>query len=150
MPTPPPDLAARTRLAALVCFDTVIYAIALALTATFLALVFGIATGGGFLRAKVLLFLAGFLGIAYSTVRLWPTSPEEVGTDAATVSPGGYSIAPTPDETRFQEFVRSLPPARWIRPPPPTKRISPAGKLFWGSVGILVVSYLMETVFGIV
>lgn len=144
-------LGVRLRVAGLVCADTVVYVVVVAAIVTLLAFVVGIATGGGFLRMKALLFVAGFGLMAYSTVRLWPSSPEDLERNKMSgVSPVGGSIPATPNETRFQALIRQLPPLRWLRPPPPDSRVSPAGKLFWSSVAVLLVSYLMETVFGVV
>jgi hypothetical protein len=145
------SLGARLRIGARVCVDAVGYVAVTVAVVCLLAFVFGIGTGGGFVRMKALLFVAGFVLMAYSTVRLWPSSPEDLEPNTMTgVSPAGGSIPAAPNETRFQAFVRWLPPLRWIRPPPPDRRLSPAGKLFWSSVAILLVSYLMETVFGVV
>lgn len=144
-------LSVRLRIAGLVCVDATVYVALVAAIVTSLAFVVGIATGGGFLRMKALLFVAGFGLMAYSTVRLWPSSPEDLERNTMSgVSPAGGSIPAKPNETRFQRFVRRLPPLRWLRPPPPDHRVSPAGKLFWSSVVVLLVSYLMETVFGVV
>ncbi|WP_336135259.1 DUF7555 family protein [Natronomonas amylolytica] len=144
-------LAVRLRIAALVFVDAAVYALVAAAVTAVLAFVLGVATGGGFVRMKALLFLAGFGLMAYSTVRLWPSSPEDLDEDTMSgVSPPGGSIPAATNETRFQTFVRGLPPLRWIRPPPPDRRLSSAGKLFWSSVAILLLSYLMEAVFGVV
>ncbi|UTF52934.1 DUF7555 family protein [Natronosalvus rutilus] len=140
------------RLLALVCADAISYVFAVVVVATLTAVPISLAVGGGFGGAKVVLFFAGFLLLAYATVRLWPNSPEEVSgrsTDAADAI--GMSVSPTgSNETRFQRFARALPPARWIEPPPPDRELSSAGKLFWSSLGVLLISYLMETVFGVV
>jgi hypothetical protein len=144
------SLAVRLRTAALVFVDAAVYAVVVVAVTAVLAFVLGVATGGGFVRMKALLFLAGFGLMAYSTVRLWPGSPEDLERNRMSgVSPPGGSIPAAPDQTRFQTFIRRLPPLRWLRPPPPDRRVSPAGKLFWASVGILLLSYLMETVFGV-
>lgn len=145
------SLAVRLRIAALVFVDTAVYAAVVVVVTAAVAFVLGVATGGGFVRMKALLFLAGFGLMAYSTVRLWPGSPEDLERNTMSgVSPPGGSIPAAPNQTRFQAFVNRLPPLRWLRPPPPDWRLTPAGKLFWGSVGVLLLSYLMETVFGVV
>jgi hypothetical protein len=145
-------LRARVGTAALVCLDTASYAAVVVAVTTCLAFVVGIATGGGFPRMKALLFVAGFGLMAYSTARLWPRSPEELdrgGIQGVSVPNGGSVPAPE-RETRFESMARKLPPVRWLGSPPPEHRLSPAGKLFWSSVGVLLVSFLMETVFGVV
>lgn len=140
--------ASRVRAAALVWADAVAYALVVAGVATLAALVVGVATGGGLVRAKTLLFLLGLALMAYATVRLWPSSPEDVR-DRAGRERRGASLPPTPAETRFQAVVRTLPPVRWLRPPAPERRLSPAVKLFLGSVAVLLTSFLLEAVFGV-
>ena len=150
----------RARILGLVWIDALAYAGAVAGVTTILAVVAGIATGGGLVRAKAILFLVGLGMMGYATFRLWPSSPEEfetnggeggVGGGAAVGVPDGINGIPEPDEpTKFQAFVRALPPVRWLPRPPPDRQFSAAAKLFLGSVGVLAVSYVMETVFGIV
>jgi hypothetical protein len=132
--------AGRLRTAALVAVDALAYAVALAALVVVAALVVGVASGGGFVRAKVLLFLAGFGLMAYATVRLWPRTPADLESG---------TIPATDDETRFQRAVGALPPLRWLPPPPPQRRFTPAGKLFVGCLVVLALSYAMETVFGV-
>lgn len=135
----------RLRIGLLVWADTLGYALGVTVCVVVAAVVAGIATGGGLVRAKVVVFLAGFVLMGYATIRLWPSSPEDVGgaTDGA-----GRSI-PASDRTRFQSVVRALPPLRWLPEPPPTRRHAPASKLFVSSVLVLFVSYSMEAAFGI-
>lgn len=139
----------RLRTMALAWADAAAYAAVVAAVATLVAVVVGVASGGGLVRAKYLLFLGGFALMAYATVRLWPTSISDVEEDTAPRDPTGRTVPEAPDRTRFQAFVRALPPVRWLPPPPIEARISPAGKLLLGSVFVLLVSYLMEAVFGI-
>ncbi|MCU4752055.1 hypothetical protein OB919_08665 [Halobacteria archaeon AArc-curdl1] len=142
---------ARTRVAVLVCADTLAYVTGVVLVSTTLVTAVSLAVGGGFEGAKIGLFLLGFAIMAYATIRLWPSSPEELErTQSGTVgTEAGRAIGAEPDQTRFQCFVRKLPPFRWITPPPPRYIISPSGKLFWSSVGVLLVSFLLETVLGV-
>lgn len=137
----------RTRL--LVLIDALTYAGAVAAISTICALVFGLVTGGGLSRAKLVLFFVGFILLGYTTARLWPRSPSDLEDDAALSGVSGDSIPETADQTRFQALVASLPPKRWFREPSPEDRINPAGKLFFGSLAVLLISYLMEAVFGI-
>ena len=160
----------RARILGLVWIDALTYAGAVTGVTTLLAVAVGIATGGGLVRAKAILFLVGLGMMGYATFRLWPSSPEEFETNGGTEAsvgnglggdvPDGFgaeipdgveSDVPEPDEpTKFQVFVRALPPVRWLPQPPPDRKFSAAAKLFLGSVGVLAVSYVMETVFGIV
>lgn len=61
----------------------------------------------------------------------------------------GESLRDRPDATLFQAIVQLLPPNRWVKNPRPQHRITVAGKLMLAGVLVLVVSFLMETVFGI-
>ncbi|SER67423.1 DUF7555 family protein [Natrinema salaciae] len=145
---PPTDaLGDRLRVFGRTWLDAITYAIAVAVLTGVGALVLGVATGGGIVRAKYLLFVAGWVLLAYATVRLWPTSPDDVGTPPTRGVT--ESIPATNDSTRFQAFVRTLPPLRWVRPPPSEKRVTPPGKLLLGSLLVLLLSFLMETVFGV-
>lgn len=135
----------RLRTTALVWIDALAYSVLVALATVSGAVVAGIVSGGGFVRVKVLLFLAGFALMGYATIRLWPSSPSDLE-DRSGV---GDSVSAVADETRFQSFVQAVPPMRWLRPPPPARRMTPAGKLFLGSLFVLLASFLMEIVFGI-
>ncbi|WP_162989770.1 DUF7555 family protein [Natronorubrum halophilum] len=127
--------------------DALTYALAIAVLVTVVAMVAGIATGGGAVRGNVFLFVVGWILLAYTTVRLWPTSPEDVEpTSRRRVSD---SISDREPSTRFQRLVRALPPARWVRAPTPEHRMTAPGKLLLGSLLILLVSFLLETAVGI-
>lgn len=143
----------RLRIASLIVLDTATYVSVVVAIVTIVALTLGIATGGGFLRGKYILFLLGFVLMAYSVVRLWPSKPDM----AAEAESAQFQAPETPtystgvvDHTRFQTFVRALPPLRWLALPPADWRLSPPAKLFVSSLGVLFVSYLMETWFGII
>ncbi|WP_049922949.1 DUF7555 family protein [Halopiger djelfimassiliensis] len=155
--TDPTDESTADRLpvAVLVCLDAVTYAFTVALTTTVIAVSLAFVTGGGFTRVKYVLFVVGFLLLGYATVRLWPSSPSDLEDDHAresdamtTASLTTDSIPASADQTRFQSFVRAMPPLRWLPAPPPTYRMSPPGKLFLGSLFVLLVSYLLEALFG--
>lgn len=135
----------RLRTAALVWIDAITYALVVTLVTTGCAVAVGLATGGGLVRAKVALFFGGCLLMAYATARLWPSSPSDLEDRTGT----GESMPAVHDRTRFQAIVQSIPPVRWLEPPPPERRMTTPGKLFVGSVLVLAVSYLMEAVFGI-
>lgn len=133
-----PPSASRTAATARVWIDAAGYTAVLASVATLGALAVGIASGGGFVRGKILTFLAGWVLIAYGTVRLWPSAPDEDG-----------EVLRGTRQTRFQRFVRRIPPLRWVRSPPPTERVRPARKILLSGVVTLAASLVMEVGFGI-
>lgn len=136
------SLKRRLRRYAIVWLDVLAYVLTVAVAATLVALAVGIASGGGFLRGKALLFVIGWVVIAYATIRLWPTSPEDLDADGRSV-PGDVA------SSRLQRLARALPPVRWIEQPAVDDRVSPEGKLFLAGCGVLVTSFLLETQFGI-
>ena len=144
------SLGGRLRTKALVWIDALQYGVVLAAAVTAGAVLVGVASGGGLVRAKLLLFLAGFLLMGYATVRLWPSSPEDLESGrTGRRDPTGDSLPATTDRTRFQALVQWLPPLRWLPSPPPAERMVPPGKLFLGSLLVLLTSYLMEAALGI-
>ncbi|KKF39017.1 hypothetical protein FK85_31910, partial [Halorubrum saccharovorum] len=114
------------------------YALAVAGAVTSGALALALATGGGFVRGKILTFVAGWLLVGYATVRLWPTSVDDL--EGPSVSARG---------TRLEGLVRGIPPLRWLRLPAPPERVRVAGKVFLAGVVTLAGSLLMETAFGV-
>ncbi|MGM0447828.1 MAG: DUF7555 family protein [Methanobacteriota archaeon] len=132
--------AARDRLATLAraWADAVAYVVFLSVLVTGAAVAVGIATGGGFVRGKALLFVGGWLLIGYGTVRLWPSSVEDLS--GPVISTRG---------TRLEGIVRRLPPLCWIRLPAPTDRVRVASKVFLAGVVVLGASLLMETWLGV-
>ncbi|MES3160915.1 MAG: hypothetical protein PPP55_05010 [Halorubrum sp.] len=127
----------RVPLTLRVWIDAAGYALVLTAVTTLVAVALGLATGGGFVRGKFFTFLAGWVLVGYATVRLWPKRDEP-----------GESLTGT-RRTRFQRFVRAVPPIRWIRPPAPTERLRVAGKVFLAGACTLAVSVVMEVGFGI-
>lgn len=138
-----PDLSVTT---ARIWVDAITYAVVVALLASLLALILGIATGGGFVRGKQLLFVFGWATMAYATWELWPSSPAALEQTSDSTSTGD-SLPGTQNETQFQAYVHELPPIRWIRPPRPRQRMSISGKLFIAGIVMFAISYLMETYF---
>nr|WP_049896939.1 hypothetical protein [Natrialba chahannaoensis] len=132
-----------------VWIDAITYATAITTLVTLIALLLGLVTGGGPSQAKFTLFIVGFLLLGYATVRLWPSTPSDLDTHTELAGVEGDSIPEVADQTRFQAFVQQLPPLRWVQSPPPEARIRTPGKLLLGSIAVLLVSFLMETVFGI-
>lgn len=178
------DRPFRERLAPLLraWVDGLVYAVVVTVLVTLFALVVGIATGGGFVRGKITLFVVGWLLMTYSTVKMWPSrrsefdlpsrnlfglsmsdddddvdpdtkrerSPAKIRADSDTNrNQYGESLPEQHDQTRFQAFVRALPPNRWMQPPRPESRMTVPGKLFVASLLVFLVSILMEFVFGV-
>lgn len=121
--------------------DAVGYAAAVTAVTLLLAGTAGVATGTGAVGSKLLLFVAGWGLMGYATVKLWPRSPEEGEAEQA--------VPERHDRTRFQAAVQALPPVRWVEAPPPTDRMTLAGKLLLSSLLVLLASFLMEAVFGV-
>lgn len=138
----------RLRIVVRTAADALTYVLAVTASAAVAAVVLAVATGGGLVRANHLLFLGGWLLLAYATVRLWPTSPDDLEAEPNQRTPG-ESVPGAPDSTRFQRLVRRLPPRRWVRSPRLRHRITVSSKLFLSAVSILVLSFLLETVFGV-
>lgn len=143
----PSGTLGQMRVRVRVWIDALTYATVVATLATLGSLSIGIVTGGGLVRGKVVLFVVGWVLMAYATVQLWPSSPEEV--DGTPEARTGESLPEAQDETRLQSFVQSIPPNRWLRTPRPERRLSIDGKLFLASLLVLAVSFAMEVVFGI-
>jgi len=165
--------------------DAVTYATVLTAMTTAVALALGITTGGGFVRGKNLLFVFGWVMMAYSTAKLWVKSGKQLRGHAESESGDdrenradetgqpdpmaastalrnrvvndpsqrnvyGRSLREREDATRFQAFVRAVPPNRWVHPPRPDRRMTVAGKVLLASVFVLATSFVMETVFDVV
>ena len=143
----PTDSFGRVRVRVRVWVDALTYAAVVAALATLGSLSIGIATGGGLVRGKIVLFVVGWGLMAYATVQLWPSSPEDV--NGSPEARTGESLAEVQEDTRLQSFVRMIPPNRWLRSPRPDRRLSIDGKLFLASLLVLAVSFVMEVVFGI-
>lgn len=131
--------------------DVLTYAGVVAILISVIAVVVGIMTGGGLVRGKTIIFLVGFAMLAYATIRLWPTDPEEFGRGS---SPEMQIESDTPDltdedDSPIETISHSIPPARWLESPPPEYRWSRAGKLFIASLLLLLISIVLERGFGV-
>lgn len=140
-------LSPRLATSARVVIDALAYAVVVTAITVIVALVVGIATGGGLVRGKALVFLGGWVMMGYATVRLWPSSREDA--EPRPMAQVGGSLPESPDATRFQAFVQAIPPNRWIHTPRPEHRVQLPGKLWLASVLMLLTSFLMEVAFGI-
>ncbi|QZA88970.1 hypothetical protein K0C01_02050 [Salinarchaeum sp. IM2453] len=124
--------------------DALGYALWFAVGSIIGTIVLSAAAGLGLAGSKYLLFVWGFLLMAYATIALWPTSPEDVGRDPKTTS-----IPKNPDTTRFQRLVRLLPPLRWLPVLSAREQYSNGAKLFLSSILVLLSSIIMEIGLGI-
>ncbi|GAB6879889.1 hypothetical protein JCM17823_21630 [Halorubrum gandharaense] len=137
-------LVDRIRVAALVCADAASYVLVVTTGVTLLAVSLSLAAGYGMVGAKTLLFLIGFVLLGYATLKLWPSSIDDVRDERS-----GRSL-PAVERSRMSRIAARVPPARWLPAPDPTRRLSPSGKLFWTAVAVLAVSLYMEVGLGIV
>lgn len=125
--------------------DALTYALTISAITLIGSFVLSVLTGGGAARANIFLFFTGWGLMAYATVRLWPSKKAQDANDDS----GTESSLPSDHESRLQGYVRKLPPVRWVRLPPPAERIPLRAQLFLGSICVLALSYLLETVFNV-
>lgn len=136
--------AAWPRRYARIAADALAYALVVTVAAVVLAVVLGVTTGGGLVRANVVLFLIGWLLMAVAVFRLWPSTPE--GGADVTTGGKGWPVGATP-ETRVEAIAATATPVRWMERPTP--RLSPPVKLFVASLAVLATSFLLEAVFAV-
>jgi hypothetical protein len=113
--------------------------------AVVLALLGGLLLGGGLARAKLVLFLSGWLLLGLATVRLWPKSPKQVAEGGD--SPTRTTASIDESTTRVEAVAETLPPLRWMGPV--SRRLSPPTKLFVAALLVLASSLALEVVFGV-
>lgn len=134
----------------LVVIDTVMYAVFVGTAAFLLSLVLGVATGGGLVRTKVLMFLVGFGMMGYATIRLWPGSPAELERERdrrRRVAQGADRTDPR--VPTVQSMLERSPIGRLAPTPPADRETRPATKLLVASLFVLLASLAMEVFFGI-
>jgi hypothetical protein len=98
------------------------------------------ALGMGLIGVKYGLFVLGILTLGYATLKVRPVRPDKDPQDARFPIDRG-------EETPFQARVQRVVPARYRLDH--DERLSDGTKLFVASLAMLLVSYLMESVFGI-
>ena len=119
--------------------DVLVYAVAVVAVLVAVSAAVSFPVGGGWVGVKFVLFFLGFFMFGISTFQLRPKASWKREDD-------GDSSGRT--ETRFQSLVQRLPPlGRYGLEP--SNRLSPAAKLFAASLFALLVSFVMETVFGV-
>lgn len=121
--------------------DAVTYALVLCGLLTTGALLVALGAGGDLTTVKYLLFGAGWVLLAFATVRLWPSRGGETedadNLNRSIGSPG-----------QVQRLAMDVPPARWIRQPAPHERLSNAAKQFLAALFTLAISLLLEVGIG--
>lgn len=143
------SLTSRLWAHARILIDAITYAVVTALIATLVALTLGIVTGGGFVRGKQLLFVFGWVVMAYATFKLWPSPSDAIADPAERDARPGESIGKSQSSRWLERIIQSTPPNRWIDTPHPSRRMSLGGKLFLASLVMLLISLLMEVVWDI-
>jgi len=96
--------------------------------------------GMGLVGTKIGLFVVALAYLGYGTYLAWPSSPEDLARE-----PGDTPETPT----RFQQFVRRLPPVVWIGLRPEAEYPDWVN-VYVASLTMFATSYLMESVFGVV
>ncbi|MEF8841922.1 MAG: hypothetical protein V5A62_09905 [Haloarculaceae archaeon] len=116
--------------------DALAYALVLSLAVFLAATAVSFALGGGWGGVKYLLFVLGFLAFGLGAFILRPTPPWR---DEPLVQRSG--------ETPFERFVRRLLGDYALAP---DQQLPAAARVFVAGVVLLAVSFVMETVFGVV
>jgi hypothetical protein len=116
--------------------DALAYAVALSLLTFLAATAVSFALGGGWGGVKYLLFVLGFLGFGAGAFFLRPTPPWR---DEPLVQRGG--------QTPFERLVRRLLGDHALTP---EQQYPASARVLIAGVSLLTVSFVMETVFGVV
>ena len=116
--------------------DALAYAVALSVAVFLAVTAVSFALGGGWGGVKYLLFLLGFLAFGAGAFFLRPTPPWR---DEPLVQRSG--------RTPFERLVRRLLGDRALAP---DQQYPPAARVLIAGVLLLAVSFVMETVFGVV
>lgn len=129
----------RLVLFVVVLTEAMTYGLVLTVIAVAGTFLLSVTTGGGTGRANILLFITGWVVIAYATVLLWPkTGRDEVARTGPT------QAVRTDAVTRLEKVVHRVPPIRWLDLPPPEDRFTHGGRLFVAGVLIFITSYFLE------
>jgi hypothetical protein len=127
----------NTRLRGLQTLDLAAYAVVATSVVFSLGLLAGLLVGNGLVGTKWLLFVVGFLFVAYGALRLRPTPKWK---DESRLDFGN-------DPRGLQKVVADALPADYRLP---TDERLPVGlKILAAGASILLTSFLMESVFGI-
>jgi hypothetical protein len=116
--------------------DALAYAVVLSVGVFLVTTAVSFALGGGWGGVKYLLFVLGFLAFGVGALFLRPTPPWR---DEPLVQRSG--------ETPFERFVRRLLGDRALAS---DQQFPAAARVFLAGILLLAVSFVMETVFGVV
>lgn len=116
--------------------DALQYAIGLTVGTAGGLLLLSIPLGVGLTGVKYGLFLIGVLSMGYATLLAWPRSPSDLNAEGV-----------NREETRFQAFVRRVPPAAWY-PLTPSDRYLDWVRLYLATLFLWGSSVALETLLG--
>lgn len=120
--------------------ELVLWVVAVTAVIVAIASVLGLAMQGDLVVAKQILFVVGFLLFGVSSFLLRPKPPKKESDDRLSFD--------SMDEHRLEKSIQRVPPLR-DNPIPIDQRVNRNVKLFLTSIALLVVSFAMETVFGV-
>ncbi len=135
--------------------DAVVYGVAMVALVTIPSAFLELSGRGSLYTTKHVLFWLGFALLAYASFQLRPDAPYHSDDESRTFTSGNEGTKKRSEttvggrkETRLEKVVAWLPPLRWY-PLAVDDRFSVHAKMVLGSVLMLVLSMLMEFVFGI-
>lgn len=121
--------------------DALVYAVSLTAVVLIVSAVISFVLGSAWVGVKYLMFLVGIGMFGLSTFKLRPTPPWK-DTDRLSTDRRGT----TPFQTIMNNYS-PIDPNRFA--PKKSDRLSNGVKLLFSSILVLVVSFVMETVFGV-
>lgn len=129
--------------------DAIVYVVAVTVIVVVASIAISFALGGDWLGVKYILFIVGFVLFGIGTLKLRPTAAWRKGDgnrEKALLQTGRDSDHES--ESWLQARIQRVPPLdRYgLRP---NERLSDGAKLFLASVLILLLSFVLESVFGI-
>jgi hypothetical protein len=125
--------------------DAIVYAVVVTAIVGIGSTAISFVLGWGLVGVKFILFVIGFVLFGAATFKLRPTAPwrEENGSESS-----GVSYAGSDNDSPLQRAIyRVLPLDQYELHP--KDRLSDGAKLFLASVLMLVISFLMESVFDV-
>jgi hypothetical protein len=125
--------------------DAIVYAIVVTAIVGITSIAVSFVLGWGLVGVKFILFVVGFVLFGIGTLKLRPTSPWQEGDENESSE---VSHAGSDNDSPLQRAIHRVLPLdqHELRP---NNRLSDGAKLFLASVFMLVVSFLMESVFDI-